>query len=245
MPARTAKMYGGRLARRSTEFQINQRGSVGKREWETVKLARKSNKKQADDHSAAGSVRIIGGELRGRRLAYTADPRTRPMKDRVREAVFNLLGEVQGLVAIDLFAGTGALGFEALSRGARSVIFFEQHFPTADVIRKNATSLGLDGRCQVIAADTLVWLRREIRLPNMPLDSPWLIFCSPPYDLFVSGKEALLHVLSGLWNKAPPHSRFAVEADERFDFADLPEPENWRVRSYPPAHVGLAWKEHD
>ena len=165
------------------------------------------------------------------------------MKDRVREAVFNLLGDVSGLVAIDLFAGTGALGFEALSRGAQAAIFFEQHFPTADAIRKNAASLGLEDRCQVIAADTLVWFRREAPLSGVPLDIARLVFCSPPYDLFVSRKNALVDILSHLWNEAPTHSRFVVEADERFDFDELPQSYKWQVRSYPPAHIGLAWKE--
>jgi 16S rRNA (guanine966-N2)-methyltransferase len=164
------------------------------------------------------------------------------MKDRVREAVFNLLGDVSGRFTIDLFAGTGALGFEALSRGAQAAVFVEQHFPTADVLRKNATSLGLNDRCEVLAADTLVWFRREIRLPKSLPDVPWLVFCSPPYELFVSRKEALVHLLSELWQAAPPGSAFVVEADRRFDFALLPEPGKWLLRDYPPAHIGLAWK---
>ena len=71
-------------------------------------------------------VRIIAGQFRGRKLLYAVDPRTRPMKDRVRQALFNRLGPaVQGKVAIDLFAGTGALGFEALSRGAARAVLVE------------------------------------------------------------------------------------------------------------------------
>ena len=77
-------------------------------------------------------MRIIGGKFRGRKLEYSGDLRTRPMKDRVREALFNLLGNaVEGKIAIDLFAGTGALGLEALSRGASRAVFIERHRPTA------------------------------------------------------------------------------------------------------------------
>src|SRR6478736_322408 len=77
-------------------------------------------------------LRIVGGTLRGRKLQYSGDVRTRPMKDRVREAVFNLLGpQVAGSHAIDLFAGTGALGIEAISRGATKATFIERHLPTA------------------------------------------------------------------------------------------------------------------
>ena len=91
--------------------------------------------------------RIIGGQLRGKKLFYSGDDRTRPMKDRVREAVFNLLGPaVVGKHALDLFAGTGALGFEALSRGAAAATFVERHFPTADHLRQTAASLGVADR---------------------------------------------------------------------------------------------------
>ncbi|HWB10143.1 MAG TPA: RsmD family RNA methyltransferase [Pirellulales bacterium] len=207
-------------------------------------MSRKSSgKRQSVGPPTAGFVRIIGGVLRGRRLEYPGDPRTRPMKDRVREAVFNLLGDVEGMTAVDLFAGTGALGFEALSRGAIGAVFVEQHFPTADAIGKNAALLGLADRCQVVPADTLVWFRRPSRLPELTGDRPWLVFCSPPYELFVSRRDDVLHLLQQLWQAAPRGSAFVVEADDRFDFSLLPQPERWLARSYPPAHVALAWKE--
>ena len=192
--------------------------------------------------SVAGTVRIIGGSLRGRKLEYQGDPRTRPMKDRVREAIFNLLGNVADAVAIDLFAGTGALGFEALSRGARAAVFFEQHFPTAGLIQASAASLSIADRCEIIAADTLTYFRRAIRWPELVGASPWIVFSSPPYDFYVDRRDGLLSLLEQLWQAAPVESAFVVEADERFDFAGLPEASRWDLRSYPPAHVGLAWK---
>src|SRR5271154_2586301 len=98
--------------------------------------------------------RIIGGRLRGKKLFYSGEDRTRPMKDRVREAVFNLLGPSgKGKHALDLFAGTGALGFEALSRGAAAATFVERHFPTAGHIRRTATALGVADRTRVEAAN--------------------------------------------------------------------------------------------
>lgn len=209
-------------------------------------MSRKSNGKRLSAQPAAvGSVRIIGGALRGRRLEYSGDPRTRPMKDRVREAVFNLLGDIDGMTAIDLFAGTGALGFEALSRGAKASVFVEQHFPTADAIRKNAALIGAADRCEVVAADTLVWFRRPDRLTALAGDRPWLVFCSPPYELFVSRRDDMLHLLRQLWGAAPRGSVFVVEADDRFDFSLLPQPESWSSRSYPPACIALSWKESD
>ncbi|MGH7140923.1 MAG: RsmD family RNA methyltransferase [Pirellulales bacterium] len=196
----------------------------------------------AERHSSAAAVRIIGGELRGRRIEYGADPRTRPMKDRVREAVFNLLGDVTGMAAIDLFAGTGALGLEALSRGAAAAIFFERHFPTAELIRRNALSFGVAEHCEIIAADTLVRFRRTLALPDLVADLPWLVFCSPPYDFYVSRQDEVLRLLGQFWQDAPRGSIFVVEADECFDFSLLPEPLGWDLRKYPPARVGLAWK---
>ena len=85
---------------------------------------------RADAVRPAAGLRIIGGEFRGRRLHYSGDRRTRPMKDRLREAVFNLIGpDIRGKHAIDLFAGTGALALESLSRGAKSATLIEQHHP--------------------------------------------------------------------------------------------------------------------
>lgn len=194
------------------------------------------------------TVRVIGGSLRGRKIEYHGDPRTRPMKDRVREAVFNLLGDVAGSVAIDLFAGTGALGLEALSRGARRAIFLERHFPTADVLRRSAAALGVAERCEVVAADTLVWYRKIAGMcgtadgPGGDPSARWLIFCSPPYDLYIDRADDMLALLGEMANVAPADSRLVVEADERFDFATLPAALDWDFRDYPPAHIAIGRK---
>jgi 16S rRNA (guanine966-N2)-methyltransferase len=194
-----------------------------------------------DPPREATGLRIIGGTLRGRKLQYAGDPRTRPMKDRVREAVFNLLGPaVKGKHVLDLFAGTGALGLEALSRGGARATFFEQHFPTAEIIRQNAKSLGLESQTDVVAANTFIQFRRSegpaIRAPE-PL--AWLVFCSPPYAFYADRQPEMLQLLSTILRTAPPDSVVVVEADDRFDFDLLPDPGNWRVREYPPARVAI------
>jgi 16S rRNA (guanine966-N2)-methyltransferase len=158
------------------------------------------------------------------------------MKERVREAMFNLLGPaVAGKHAIDLFAGTGALGFEAISRGAAGATFVERHFPTAAVIGQNAKELGVAERCTIVPANTLLWAKR---LPELPA-IPWVVFCSPPYDLYVSHTAEMLALVQQLLRHARPDSLFAVEADERFDFRLLPDANQWDVREYPPAYVGI------
>jgi 16S rRNA (guanine966-N2)-methyltransferase len=185
------------------------------------------------------ALRIIGGRLRGRRIDYSGDPRTRPMKDRVREAVFNLVrDEIEGRLAIDLFAGTGALGFEAVSRGAARAILIEEHRPTAGMIRKNAERLGILDQLHIIEGDAFEW-GKETRITE---DDPWLVFCSPPFDFYVQRRDEVLRLLGNLIAKAPPGSAFVVEADQRFDFGWLPEPDRWDIRHYPPAIVGVLRK---
>jgi 16S rRNA (guanine966-N2)-methyltransferase len=180
--------------------------------------------------------RIVGGSLRGRKLLYSGDPRTRPMKDRVREAVFNLIGtDATGKHAIDLFAGTGALGLEAISRGAAKATFIEQHFPTADLIQKNIQQFEISQPCVIVPGNTFIWAKRAADLGI----EPWIVFCSPPYVFYVDRKMEMLEMICGLIDRAPPASVFVVEADERFDFSELPQADAWDVREYPPATVGI------
>jgi len=180
--------------------------------------------------------RIVGGHLRGRKLQYSGDPLTRPMKDRVREAVFNLVGpQVKDKHAIDLFAGTGALGFEAISRGAARATFIERHFPTADLIRQTAAELGVAQQCQVIAANTFIWAKRDLPAGG----PPWVVFVSPPWILFREHAAEMIELVGIFVERSPAGSILVVEADEPFDFATLPRPSEWDVREYPPAVVGV------
>lgn len=205
-----------------------------------------------DASTAAGGVRIIGGTLRGRTLPFGGDPHVRPMKDRVREAVFNLIADdVKDRQVIDLFAGTGVLGFEALSRGAARALLLERHFPTAKAIRRHADQLGLGESMDVEAADTFVWVRRLAEGLLMGVDGrprnllaelqqrPWLVFCCPPYILFAQRPDDMLNLIRQLMSLAPPGSLFVVESDERFDPTLLDEPDQWFVRFYPPALIAL------
>lgn len=209
-----------------------------------------------DDVPEVAGMRVIGGKNRGRKLAYSGDQRTRPMKDRVREALFNLLGKgVEGTIAIDLFAGTGALGIEALSRGAGWGIFLEKHFPTVELIEANLKAVGLEGRGQAIGGDTFLQLRmmrrdgrtftappEATKLP-VPVVEPvrWIVFCSPPYEFFISREAEMLRLINDVIALAPSGSAIVVEADDRFDPTKLPEPELWDVRPYYPAVV--IWRQ--
>lgn len=177
--------------------------------------------------------RIIGGALRGRRLPHVPGGPTRPMKDRVREVLFDLVGPtVRGSLALDLFAGTGALGFEALSRGAATAVFAERHFPTADAIRRSAAALGLAERCEVRPGDVFTWSRR---MPELPLALPWIAFVSPPWAFFTERCDDLMALITAIMAAAPTRSLVVVEADGRFDPAALPAPGAWQTREVSPA----------
>ncbi len=200
-------------------------------------LRHRSPQPPPDDKTVVG-IRIIGGSLRGRKVSYSGDAvRTRPMKDRVREAVFNLIGDdVVGSYALDLFAGSGVLGLEALSRGSLRATFVEQHFPTAEMIRQNIAALGVAGQCDVFPANTFLWAKRR---PAAPLDAPWLVFCSPPYAFYVERAAEMLELVRTMLDDAPPRSVLMVEADNRFDLGQLPTAVDWQIRPYPPAVVAI------
>lgn len=187
-----------------------------------------------------GKLRIIGGRFRGRQIAYSGDPVTRPMKDDVREALFNLVGGwMEGKAVFDLFAGTGAVGLEAISRGAAEAVLLERHFPSARLIRENVDSLGEELAIEVEASDSFFWTRQFQLAPERWPTRPWAVFCCPPYDLFRSQQDELLEMIRFFFQAAPPESVIVVESDQGFDPAALPEPDLWRVRDYPPARLAV------
>lgn len=134
-------------------------------------------------------VRVIGGEFRSRRLKSVPGSQLRPTPDRLRETLFDILAaRVEGAVFADVYAGTGAVGIEALSRGAREAIFVEKHPAAVDTIRQNLKSLGLEARAQVVTGKALVAAGR--------LTAADIVFLDPPYPL--EGEyAALLEALGG------------------------------------------------
>jgi 16S rRNA (guanine966-N2)-methyltransferase len=118
-------------------------------------------------------MRVIAGELGGRRLRSPRGAGTRPTSERVREALFSMLGDLSGLRVLDLFAGSGALGIEALSRGAAAATFVERSPRALGALRGNIAALGLSERARVVEGDALA----ALRLPG-EYD---LVFLDPPY----------------------------------------------------------------
>jgi len=125
-----------------------------------------------------GRIRIIAGEFKGRRLVVPEARGTRPTGERVREALFSILGDrVAGARVLDAFSGTGALGLEALSRGAREVVFVESDRPAARQLRGNIEALGAAARCKVHEAEALGWLAGPRTGGSFDL-----ILADPPYE---------------------------------------------------------------
>lgn len=118
-------------------------------------------------------MRVVAGELGGRRLEAPRGSAVRPTADRVREAIFSILGDVGGARVLDLYCGTGALAIEALSRGAASAELVDTRTTGA---RRNVRALELEDRCTIVRADAL----RHLRRGGERFD---LVFCDPPYDL--------------------------------------------------------------
>jgi 16S rRNA (guanine966-N2)-methyltransferase len=143
-------------------------------------------------------MRIVGGQFRGRPLAAPSDDRTRPTSDRVREAIFNILAhgivdfELQGAKVLDLFAGTGALGLEALSRGATFCLFVEEEVEARALIRRNVEALALTGI-------TKIFRRDATNLGPAGRNGGFtLTFLDPPYDQGLA-ERALASAAQGGW----------------------------------------------
>ncbi|MBN1851312.1 MAG: RsmD family RNA methyltransferase [Pirellulales bacterium] len=207
------------------------------------RIRSKHGGKAGRDPDSKTGLRIIGGLYRGRRLTYLRRESTRPMKHRVREAVFNLVGgECLDRYVLDLFAGTGAVGLEAISRGAIAATLVERHIPTARIIRENIDRLGVGDQVELHVTSAFLWTKRDLpvfmqgnpptREPvsgefantdfNRGSRRPWIVFICPPYELFVTEKKAILDMIQAILQSAPCGSTLVVEADERFDFEAAP-----------------------
>lgn len=131
-----------------------------------------------------GELRVTGGRLRSRRLRAPPGADVRPTADRVREALFARLGDLQGAAVLDLFAGSGALGIEALSRGAESLVCVERSRRCAAVLRANLESLGVAAESRVLESDALRALRR-LGAAGERFD---LVLIDPPYASDAAGR---------------------------------------------------------
>ena len=182
-------------------------------------------------------MRIIAGEFRGRRLAAPPGQGTRPMLDRVREAMFSTLGDVEGARVLDLFSGTGSLGLEALSRGAACADFFERDRGALSALRENVDALGVADRARVHTGDALA-------AEGWP-DQVELALLDPPYPLLreLAGRRRLLEGVRALMEtRVAPGGALVLHAHPRdLAAADL-APYEARDRTYGRTTLWYLWQ---
>ena len=148
-------------------------------------------------------MRVVAGEFKGRRLVAPRGTRTRPTADRVREALFSMLGDVSGARVLDLYAGSGALGIEALSRGAESALFVE---------RDRAALASLDRNLEATGAPGAVRRQDVARFLARPEGTFDLVFCDPPYDEAPALAGPLADALPAM---VAEDARIVTESDKR------------------------------
>jgi 16S rRNA (guanine966-N2)-methyltransferase len=154
-------------------------------------------------------VRIVAGSRKGHRIAAPKGVVTRPTGDRVREAVFSIVGSVDGASVLDLFAGSGALGLEALSRGASSCVFVERDREAARVIQANLEKLRLTGA--VVANRDVADALREDRERGRRYS---LVLADPPYDEWETHAGVLADLVPGVLDE---HALVVVETSDRVE----------------------------
>jgi 16S rRNA (guanine966-N2)-methyltransferase len=155
-------------------------------------------------------VRVIAGAYRGRTLRAPPGRATRPTSDRVREALFSIIGDVEGMRVLDLFAGSGALGIEALSRGAAHAVFVEASWRTAAVIRANLRALG-EPPAEIRVEDALRHITKVAGQATYDL-----VFADPPYSSATHLGESLSERLPGVLHE---RSLTVTESDKRAPLA--------------------------
>ena len=169
--------------------------------------------------SATGQIRIIGGDWRGRKLPVLNADGLRPTSDRVRETLFNWLQfDVPGARCLDVFAGSGALGFEALSRGAKQVTLLELNAANANQLNQNLVTLQAL-HAQVVQTDSLQWLVNNAE--NPPADSYDVIFVDPPFNQGLMQPTVDLLFKSGLLKSG--QACLYLEQEKQLDWPNLPK----------------------
>jgi 16S rRNA (guanine(966)-N(2))-methyltransferase RsmD len=173
-------------------------------------------------------LRIVAGSLRGRKLTCTVNERLRPAPQMVREALFSILGDaVPARPFYDLFAGTGAVGLEALSRGARPVVFVERDFRVAAEIERHLQLFQVTDRASVVRADVYPWVER------WPASAePVNVFLGLPYPDLERRLDALMLLIGEVQQRTAPGSVLVLQAEQTTGLNRLPGGDEWEVRRY-------------
>lgn len=173
-------------------------------------------------------LRIVAGSLRGRKLNCDVSGKLRPAPQMVREALFSILGNaVPGRTFYDLFAGTGAVGLEALSRGASSVVFLERDVRHAARIQEHLEEFEVTDQARVQRSDVYRFVERW-QPPNESVN----IFMGPPFIDLTERFDELLAAVASLQSKSPPGTVIVLQTENNFAEDQLPEHAAWDIRKY-------------
>jgi 16S rRNA (guanine(966)-N(2))-methyltransferase RsmD len=181
-------------------------------------------------------IRIVAGSMRGRKLSCIVTPTLRPTPQMVREALFSILGNaVPGRPFFDLFAGTGVVGLEAISRGAANTLFIERDFRLADELDRHLQAFGVTEQARINRADVYRWAERW-----QPPAEPVTAFLSPPFADLSRRPEEMLRLIETLQQKAAPGSVVVLQAEKVPLLDQLPDRAAWDERRYGRNHL-LFW----
>jgi 16S rRNA (guanine966-N2)-methyltransferase len=182
-------------------------------------------------------MRIIAGQRRGHKIdGPRASALMRPTSDLVRESLFNMVGPMMaGRLAIDLFAGTGAVGLEALSRGAARAIFVDKDRQSVALIRRNIATLRYQDRTVIKLADAYRWVRSF----QPDEEASLAVFLDPPYREYETHRSRISELMGSLVEKLPAGAVIALEAGRDLDGSILPGLENWDIRRYGDTHLAI------
>ena len=175
------------------------------------------------------TIRIVAGTLRGRRITVVVNDELRPTPQRVRESFFSILGNaIPGRPFIDVFAGTGVIGIEAISRGATLATFLEKDPKSAADILRYLRDFDVFEKGLVLRTDVYRWAERWIP----PLDKPLNLFLSPPFKDFDDKMPEFVKLIQLLWGKLPDESVMTIQGENEFPIDQIPEIEAYDYRKY-------------
>jgi 16S rRNA (guanine966-N2)-methyltransferase len=185
-------------------------------------------------------IRIVAGSLRGRKLTCTVNANLRPTPQMVREALFSILGNaVPDRPFIDVFAGTGVVGFEAISRGASSVFFIERDFRLIADLERHIDAFGVSENARIARTDVYRWIERW-QAPAEPVT----VFLSPPFRDFEHRLDDLLNVIAQLQERVQSGSVIVLQAESKAPLDELPCRKEWDERRYGRNHL-LIWVRNE
>lgn len=168
-------------------------------------------------------LRVSGGSRRGRRLFSPPSNTIRPCSDMVRQALYNILrNHIEGSVFVDVFAGTGIVGIEALSRGAERALFVESDRRQMVLIRRNLEHVGFEKEGIVRGSDAFTWAKHFF-----PDDRPTIVFLGPPYPLFKSQADRLIDAIETVQRRLKPADILVLQSPKQFSRDQLPMEEQW------------------